>query len=105
MTLRLRLVRDAVRHGHELNDPYADNATAFVVTGEGMSRHPSRYPARGADALGCADAHTTPGTPTLPGTLVEGLPGSTDRLTNNLTIHRAGVAVWGREPGAERTRP
>lgn len=26
-------------------------------------------------------------------------------LRNTLTIHRPGIAVWGRRPGAERTRP
>ncbi|MEV7960410.1 hypothetical protein [Streptomyces sp. NPDC088141] len=64
--LRLRLVRDAVRHAHEPNDPYAENTTAFVVADEGKSRRPSRYPARRADALGFADAHTAPGHPHCP---------------------------------------
>ncbi|GHJ34377.1 hypothetical protein TPA0910_88100 [Streptomyces hygroscopicus subsp. sporocinereus] len=64
MVLRLRLDRAPVRHAHEPNDPYEDNATAF--TDEGKSRRSSRYPARRADALGFADAHTAPGHPHCP---------------------------------------
>lgn len=77
----------------------ADNPRALPSSG-GKTWRPSRYPARRADAPGFADAHTATDTHTARN-LVEGLPGSTDRLMSTLTIHRAGLPCGGEDPVRE----